>query len=175
MPSTNEVVVNRPLSGLEAKRIILQDVAAILDRDGLFTEYVAFGRLAYDIIIKVHLDNPTYPEHETRVRSRPQPDQNPVVERGPLTNPTEDAKISANRRSRVVDSPNKERIKRGMPITVDAKDRETGHMAEKQLTYDVTALPEGERELDEGAVDSNITDEVVDGMKKGDGKKGWEM
>jgi len=169
MPTSNEIVPNRPLTGIEAKQIILADVHAMLDRDGMFTEYIAFSRLSYEVVVKLHLDNPAYPNHTSVVQSRKEPSKPAVIEPPPLANPRpqpETEIVVAKRRSRVVESPNKERVKRGMPVTVTARSTETGHFEDKQVKYDPESLPDGERNLDEGAKDEDITRQV---------KKEWEL
>jgi hypothetical protein len=44
MGASHDRIPNKPLSGTELKAIILRDVAAILDRDGMYTNNIAFGQ-----------------------------------------------------------------------------------------------------------------------------------
>lgn len=168
MPTSNETVPNRPLSGIEAKQIILADVKTMLDRDGMFTEHIAYGRLGYEIVIKLHMDNPAYPEHMSAVRSKKEPSRPKQIETPPLSNPPPSGEsiVVGKKRERMVDSPNKERVRRGMPVTVTARSTETGHYEDKQLHYDPSALTESDRDLDQGATDTDVTEKL---------KKEWEL
>jgi hypothetical protein len=157
---STETIPNRPLSGVELRKIIVADVDYILGRDGMFGEHLGFGRVTYDIVIKLHLDNPAYPEHLSPIRSRKQPDQNPVIEPAPLKDPSKEAVLVGKKATRTIDSPNVERIKRGMPVTQNVRSRETGKIEEKQVTYDAAILSGGSEipadPLAEGLTESEL-------------------
>lgn len=169
MPASNEIVQNRPLTGIEARKIIVADVESILGRDGLFTEYVAFGRLCYRIKVELMLDNPAYPKHETVIRSRAQAKGSltPQIEPGPLVEPSAEAVTIGIERERMIDNPNAERIKRGMPLTVNQRDPNTGHFAEKELMYGTDLLPPDDLDTNKGMTDKDITKQITD--------EGWEL
>jgi len=65
VPTTTEVVSNRPLAGTELKEIILEDVKQMLDNDGMLSFHIAYGRVAYEVNIKLMMDNPAFPESKT--------------------------------------------------------------------------------------------------------------
>jgi hypothetical protein len=175
MSASYEAVPNKPISGNEAAQIIEADVRTVLSRDGLMTPHMAFSELAYKITVEIHMNNPTYPKHEILIQSRPKPDQNEAVKPFPLEQVIDgegpDAQETvigvAHERTRKVTNPNKERIKRGMPVTMVAPDMKTGHLSEQKVKYDPSTLAEEDRDTEVGAVDTNVTDN----KRK---KWGWE-
>jgi hypothetical protein len=70
MPARQELVANRPLRGDELAKIILADVTDILARDCMMTSRVAYGRIAYEIKVVLHMDNPAFKESETVIRAK---------------------------------------------------------------------------------------------------------
>src|SRR5277367_7067879 len=91
------IVANRPLSGVELKQIIKSDIDKILDQDGMLVHHIAFSRVSYSITIKLHLDNPSYPEHVSTTTSRrasvKELEDNPdreAVEAFPLAEPSDE-------------------------------------------------------------------------------------
>lgn len=140
MPASNETVNNRPLSGSELRQIILADVGNILDKDGMFAPHIGYGRVAYEITIKLHIDNPMYPEHKTVVASQPaaRNDPNPekkALEAPPLRNTTDESVAMGMVRERTIDSPNAARLEHELPVTILRKDLETGTMKEEGVVY----------------------------------------
>ncbi len=129
MPLSSEIVSNRSLSGRELLELVVADLRAMLERDGLFSPYVAFGRIAYDVEVRLHMDNLTYPEHKSRAASRP-----PV-----LPDPSPDAIQVAKVRSREIRSPNVARIEAGLPICVQT--RVGDQLVTKELHYGAEDLP----------------------------------
>ena len=116
MPTTNEIVHNKMLSGSELRKIILADTERLLANDGLLSDHIAYGRITYEIIIRKHMDNFMKPEDVSWVSSTPKAG---VVERGPvLHDPSPEAIVDAQRVTRVIDSPNTERIRTGLPVPV---------------------------------------------------------
>lgn len=173
MPASHETVSNRGLSGSEAKEIILADVSSILDRDGLLSPHIGFTELAYKITVELHMNNPAYPTHTILVHSKPKPiEQQPKevksfpLPQETLTVGTGDGAVTEERavgiastRTRKVTNPNKERIKRGMPITISAQDK-SGHYVDKQVMYGKEVLgAEQDENVDVGVVDENVSTE----------------
>jgi hypothetical protein len=74
MPARQELAANRPLRGDELAKIILADVTEVLARDCMMTSRVAYGRIAYEIKVVLHMDNPAFKESETVVKSKPASD-----------------------------------------------------------------------------------------------------
>lgn len=135
-PLQSEIVPNLPLSGKELAEIIKADIAARIDSDGMFTAYVGYGRVTYEVVVKMHLDNFSYPEHEVRTRTRPTDKVEGVP---PLKDPSEDAVELELERSRKIDSPNATRLEMGMPVKVTSM--QAGRVVERELRY---AKPDGE-------------------------------
>jgi len=95
------------------------------------------------------------------IRARPQPNQHPAVEPGPLADPSPDAITGTATRTRTITSPNKERIKRGMPITVTRRNPNTGMPENKEIKYDTSVLgADADEGVDAGVVDSEISQQA---------------
>lgn len=148
MPASNEIVSNRPLSGSELRQIMLKDVGNILDKDGMFSPHIGYGRVSYEIIIKLHIDNPSYPNHTSRTVSH-NPARNETnealkhIETAPLKNPSPDAAIAGLKRERVIDSPNHARLEHELPVSITRRDPADGVMKEEQVQYDNHGLEPG--------------------------------
>lgn len=138
---SRETVVNKALSGSELKRIILADFERALDNDGLLSPHIAYGRISYTLIYRLHMDNPMRPESEMKIDSKPM-GKNVVegapeygaIEHPPLTDATDDQVVSATTVDRVITSPNAERVRVGIPIPVRVKQMD-GTTTEEQITY----------------------------------------
>lgn len=140
MPASNELVSNRPLSGTELREIMLKDLANMLDKDGMFAPHIGYARAAYRITVKLHVDNPMYPEHNVSVQSKAparntKDEARKMLEPPPLAKPGEEAVVAAATRERTIESPNGARLEHNLPITVLKKDGNTGEMKEKAVTY----------------------------------------
>lgn len=104
MPLSSETIANRPLSGGELKARILEDVAKVLQRDGIFADYLAYGKLAYRITIDFQLSNPMMPKHGIEFS---------------VGEVDEESKDSiALELTREITSPNAERVAMGLPVKV---------------------------------------------------------
>jgi hypothetical protein len=142
MPTEREAVLNKSLSGLELKALILRDFSKMLDEEGMLTQYSAYGRCAYDIRLRIHTDNVMNRISESTQHSRAQARQhievNPglaAVEQGvPLRDPSPDSEVGATELIRNVSSPNSERLNAGLPITVDTREQD-GSKVQKSVTY----------------------------------------
>ena len=119
MPLSSETIANRPLSGTELKERIKADVEMILNRDGIFSPYLAYGKLAYTITIDFQLSNPMMPKHKIE------------FEVGEV-DPTSADSIGLELK-REITSPNAERVALGLPVKVHST---SGH------TTDITYPPE---------------------------------
>ena len=134
MPTSKELVANRPLRGDELSKIVLADVSDVLNRDCMFTSRVAYGRVAYEVRITLHMDNPTFPQSTTILGSKPrsdneverQPELGAIQGRPPLPQPSAESYASVVERHRDIDSPNATRIEHGLPISVVRTGHDTG-------------------------------------------------
>lgn len=135
MPTSREVVVNRALSGAEVRAILEADVAKLLDSEGLLSPYVAYGRFGYYVEVRLFTGNPMTPESSSFVESRGG------------ARPEADDVVSAGRISRHITSPNAERLRAGLPVTVESLQQD-GTKASEQIHYPPQEdLGEGEVEL----------------------------
>jgi hypothetical protein len=119
-----ERVANKPLSGDEIKSAIRADFNKLLDNEGLLSSYIAHGRVAYDVILRLHMDNPFNPESESHIASVP----------ATITNPSPELVVAEDRVSRSIDSPNAERLRMGMPVPVEVKQQD-GTITTEQIKY----------------------------------------
>ena len=125
MTTSRETVHNAALSGAELKRIILADFEKLLVNEGYLSDYMAFGRVGYEITIRLHLDNPLTPEALSHISSRAigqnlvrESPQLGAVEPAPLDQPSPEALAGASAIRREIDSPNEERLRNDMPVPV---------------------------------------------------------
>jgi hypothetical protein len=144
MPAAGrETAVNKALSGQELKRIMLADFEKMLDNEGLLSPHIAYGRVSYTLISRLHMDNPMRPESEIRTDSRPVgrnlvegAPQYGAIEAPPLGSPgpSPDAIVSSTTVDRLIDSPNVERIRLGIPVPVNVKQQD-GTVSQELVTY----------------------------------------
>jgi hypothetical protein len=126
MPTHNERVPNKPLTGREVRELITRDTAKLLENFGLLSDHLAFYRISYDIRVRLHVDNLLDPTSETWTESRPAP---------PLDHPARDQQIEAIERSRQIVSPNEERLRAGLPIPVTVRNPAERTVAEHDVQY----------------------------------------
>lgn len=141
MPTTKELVSNKPLAGLELARIILADFTRMLAENGFLAGQTAYSRVAYDVRLTLHLGLPGMEFSEDHARSRSQATDaiaaNPALAalepEPPLPN-APGAILSATELTREIESPNLARIEHSLPIevTVMAQD---GHAREELIDY----------------------------------------
>lgn len=133
-PTSKELVANRPLRGDELMKIIEADVHDVLSRDCMMTTRVAYGRVAYELRVILHMDNPAFPASEAVIKSKlaasdviaQQPELAAIEPAPPLKGASEDSYVSATERHRDITSPNVSRIEHGLPITVIRPGFDTG-------------------------------------------------
>jgi len=112
MPTANEVISQKPLSATEIKEILRLDLERLLEGEGLLSHYMAYGRISYDLTLRLHMDNPMMPESKVAVASRPAP---------PLADPSPEGVASGTNIHRDIKSPNAERLRHGLPVPVSVK------------------------------------------------------
>jgi hypothetical protein len=144
-------VPDKPLSGHELKTVIKRDVDNILDQDGMLANHIAFKRVSYEVIIKLHLDNPFYPEHASVITSHPataqeitkSPDSGlEAVEAFPLKNPTDDTIKKGTKRTRTIVSNNLARVEHEIPALVQVRTSD-GSIENKEIKYTMDDFAEG--------------------------------
>lgn len=141
MPTSSERVPNRPLSGAELKVILRRDFDRLLANDGLLSDYVAYGRVAYTIVLRKHLDNLIRPEGSSIAASAKASNAEvaaapgmAALETPPLASPSAGAVDHTSTLDRRVASPNAERLREGMPIPVERKQQD-GTTITEQVSY----------------------------------------
>lgn len=136
MPTGRETIINRRLSGAEARALIAADFETLLANEGLLSHYVAYGRIGWDIELRLHVENALAPESRSSTASRP--DVAAGVGSAPLDDPAPGAVIAASTISRAVESPNAERLRTGLPVTLDVKQQD-GTVSQRAVEYPVDA------------------------------------
>jgi len=141
MPSSKEIVSNRALSGPELAKLIRADFEKLLDGEGLLSAQMAYGRVSYDLRIRLHMANPHHPESEISIASRARAKQEieadpnlAVVEAPPLASPPDDSVVAGVEAAREITSPNMERIRTGEPIPVSVKQMD-GTVSTQHIKY----------------------------------------
>jgi hypothetical protein len=134
MPTAGEMVVNKRLDGTELTEIIINHVRKVMSSDGMLAKHVAYGRVGFEVTIKLHLDNPSYNEHVIRAKSQSNPNT-PALESAPLSNPSPEAVVVGRKRTKKIDNPNKERVLNGIGIPIERRSNTTGHMEEASIKY----------------------------------------
>lgn len=142
-PTEREAVINKMLTGEELKTLIRQSLDKLLAADGMLTSYVAYGRVAYDIRLRLHVDSAMTRLSESSIASSPIAhnivDKSPTlaaVESAPLRSPSADAVISATEATHTITSPNAERLNAGLPLTLDTREQD-GSKIQKSVAYPI--------------------------------------
>lgn len=164
MPVPGEKVENRRLSGIELRKIIENHVSKMLLMDGMLAGHAGYGRVGFEVVIKLHLDNICYPEHVIKVRSQKNTTGGPPIEYAPLSNPTDQSVVVGLKHTKKIDNPNKERIKNGLPIPIERVSKTTGHIEQAEIKYDPADV--GLDKDPDDAVDEDVTKKV---------KSEWEL
>lgn len=137
-PTAREVIANKPLAGDEVRELLRADFERLLDAEGLLSHYMAYGRLGWSLTLALHLDNPMRPESVTEILSRGaainQPEIAAVEGAPPLANPSEEDIASALTLERTVTSPNVERLRNGLPVTIDVRQQD-GTTSQQKVDY----------------------------------------
>jgi hypothetical protein len=152
-----EKISNKPLKGTELAKIIEDDLQRMLLRDGLLSEFIGYGKVAYSVTVKLMMDNPMYPEHTITVRSRTDKNK-PEFEAGPLKNPTADAVKSGSKRTRTINNPNLVRVKRDMAVTSEFIDPQDGRIKEREIRYtpEQAGVSVEDADVNKGAKDEDL-------------------
>jgi hypothetical protein len=142
MPTSKELVSNKPLQGLELAEIIRADVNRMLEGSGFLAGQVAYSRIAYEVRLTLHLDLPSMPSAIDSTRSRTQaadlvrerPGLAALEPSMPLAAPSADALLSSIEIQREITSPNLARVEHSLPIEVEVMGQD-GHVREQLVTY----------------------------------------
>lgn len=156
----------KPLTGVELRQIIMKDVGAVLDGDGMLATHIAYGRIAYDVTVKLHSSRPIDPTWQNKTTSRKatvqESDNNPALaalDTFPLINPEEDAVTVGVTRSREITSPNVARIFAEIPISAVIRESD-GEIREKDIMYTLEDVGHPDA-VDDTYTDKDLTAEEV--------------
>jgi hypothetical protein len=151
MPSSHEVVLNTALTAAELVDILRNDFDRLLKAEGMLNTTSAFGRCAYTLALRIHHGNPFLPDTTTRIESTPYPatvtekwPQTKALERPPLSEPVHQGGVATTTLHRDITSPNKERLRLGMPIPVRRQNQDN------TFSVDAIKYPKPEDNKDEG-------------------------
>jgi len=151
MPTPSETVPNKALSGAELRTIMTERFKHLISQDCMLADHLAYGRISYDITIRLHVDNPfTVGPLVSSIASQPvgrnlldaMPEMEAVEAGPPLTSPSPEAAISGSRLTHQITSPNRERLAVGLPVPADVRQRD-GSIITEQLRYPPQPSDEG--------------------------------
>ena len=148
---------NKPLTGPELKQMALNHMSDMMDRDHMFNESKAYGRVGYVITITVQTDNPAYPEHTVTVKTQSAKDK-PEIVALPIKEPTKEMAKSKKQRTVKVDNPNLERVRHKMPVKNAAVDVKSGKIETTEILYtpEQAGVPEDQSKITSNAEDKEI-------------------
>lgn len=155
-PTASEVVPNRALSTTELRTLLERDFARLLSNLSLLQSCAAFGRVSYNIRLQLRTDpSGLTPPTEIYLNSQRQPSSiimgedtarpqrvdapagYATVEPHPMPQ-SEVTKTLTRELERNVTSPNRERLREGMPVPVEVANRDGGTRTE-QIAYEPDA------------------------------------
>lgn len=139
--TSRETVVNKGLSGEEVKQLIRRDFERLLNNEGLLSAHVSYGRIAWDVRLRLHMENPMSPESDSQIGSQREGSniiatrpELAAIERLPLTPAPASSVVSGQEVSHTVESPNLERVHAGLPVPVMVKQND-GTTSQQQVVY----------------------------------------
>jgi len=118
-PTANEIIGQKALSGMELREIIRKDFEKLLDAEGLLSHYMAYGKISYDLTLRLHLDNPMQRESSVTLASKPHVDS--PMEAPPLKIASNKSVASGQNIHRDITSPNAERLRHELPLPVTVR------------------------------------------------------
>lgn len=166
MPTSRETVANRALNGHELRDIIRRQFDRLLEADGMLTPGVAYGRVAFKVQLTLHMDQlmmqpvPSFvhsaPADKVSVEGKP---ALAALEAFPLRRPGPDAEVGSLQLTYEIDSPNQERLRHDLPITLESRGQD-GQVTQHPVHY---PAPEG---LGDGQVAiEDVTQDAVRRME----------
>jgi hypothetical protein len=130
MTTMRETAINKPLGGAELRELLRADFERLLAGEGALSNHIAYGRVGWQIILRLHTANPLSPVAE--IQSRPS-GGTPGVEPAPLRNlsPDDEDAIGGTTLQRTITSPNAERVREGLPVPVETRQQDGTRQVEK--------------------------------------------
>src|ERR1700678_1511139 len=139
MPAGRESIANTPLSGAELRELMIADFRRLVESHGLLSNHVAYGRIGYELIVRLHPANATFQDrspaaqamNDSSIKSRTiasnlvkEHPELAAIDSPPLAGiEPQDAVVVASRLTRDIDSPNRERLREGLPIPTTVRDQ----------------------------------------------------
>jgi hypothetical protein len=142
MPTAREVIANRPLSSTELRPILHAVLDKLIENEGMLSPHLAYGRIAFTLTLALHVDNPMAVTTPISLSSAP-PAVNATPEElsakgalqsPPIISPTAEAAESVTEAEYSIDSPNAERLRHGLPVSLDVKQMD-GTITQEKVTY----------------------------------------
>lgn len=151
MPPAGEIVDPKPLSGQELQKIILADVETAMSRNCIVSGVSAFGQVSYEVTVKLHFQNLSFPEASIDVSSRQATaaeiaaDPGRANIQGPppidVVGPAPwEPQVAATEVAREITNPTQARVEFGIPVPV-LKPGPTGRSVEATARYPKDAAP----------------------------------
>jgi len=155
MPTMRETAINRPLTGTEMRELLRRDFERLLANEGSLSNHIAYGRVAWQIVLRLHTANPVMPLAESHIESRGSDPTTPNVETPPLdgTTDADSPSIGGTTLQRTVTRPNYERVREGLPVPVEVRQQD-GTKTVEQVVYP--------KPPDHGEGDVHVTDTTAD-------------
>jgi hypothetical protein len=138
-PTASEAVPNRALDALEVRKLVERDFTKLLDGHSVLASPMSFGRVSWKISLVLTTEEHRMPiEIDSRPEARNLIAQNPglaAVTSHPMPSQTDLTKTLTRELERHVTSPNAERLREGLPVPVDVKDKSTGATHVEHVQY----------------------------------------
>lgn len=141
MPAASESVPNRALSTSELRTLLERDFTRMLDNHSLLSSPAAFGRVSYHLSLMITNE---ISQQSTDISLDSKPIAKNVVSTSPalaavtahpMPSQTELTKTLTQELSRMVTSPNAERLREGLPVPVEVKQND-GTTALQTIAYE---------------------------------------
>lgn len=139
-----ETISNKKLTGTELAVIVQNDVKRMLQRDGMLAGHVAYGRVAYRVDVTLYLEVSGMNEYHMSAQSHTNV-KHPEIAAPPLPK-SGNVRKHKKRVTRKIDNPNEERVRNGLPIPAQRRNKETGKMETVGISYTTNELNMEERE-----------------------------
>lgn len=146
MPAGREQIANTPLAGNEVRELILADTRRLVESHGLLSNHVAYGRIGYEVIVRLHLGAAQFDsssvadvaKNDTSMKSAPIArnivdghEELRALETPPLAGASDDDTVVLGERvTRSIDSPNSERLRAGLPIPTMVRNQDGSYRTE---------------------------------------------
>ena len=154
MPTMRETAINKPLSGLELRDLIRADCERLLANEGSLSAHIAYGRVGYQLILRLQTGNPMMPATEIEIKSKPRVDI-PALEPVPLGG--EGVTTGGTTVQRTVTSPNAERVREGLPVPIEVRQQDGTKTVERVVYPKPADMGDGNVAIVDSTADAKQT------------------